>query len=127
MFIKLGNSFNSLEFRLNQYFLNIKEVKEFKPKKITDNLAIEKGLDYFYEIIFYSVLIGVPLLEMVKNQKENEHKTTAVKNKVCIFSNIKVFRNSTIKYLKLNIHNYSLFLLRKISLKINAKIQTKKL
>lgn len=57
-------------------------MKEFKPKKINDNLAIEKGLDYFYEIIFYSVLIGVPLIEMIKTQKESERKVMEVKKKV---------------------------------------------
>lgn len=31
---------------------------------ITDELALDKGIDFFFEIILYSIIIGLPCYEL---------------------------------------------------------------
>lgn len=63
-FIKLGNSYNKGETWLNRKFMKIETQFAYKP--LNDELAIEKGIEFFYEIIFYSLVIGLPLYEMIR-------------------------------------------------------------
>lgn len=39
---------------------------QFAYKPLNDELALEKGIEFFYEIIFYSIVIGLPLYEMMR-------------------------------------------------------------
>ncbi len=44
---------------INRKFLKIQSEFAFKP--LNDELAMEKGIEFFYEIIFYTLVIGLPL------------------------------------------------------------------
>ena len=40
---------------------------DFFVKPFTDDQALEKGIEFFYEILFYCVIIGLPTYELLKN------------------------------------------------------------
>ena len=64
-FIRLGLFSNRMENKINKKVLGNK-VDDFFVKAITDNVAMEKGIEFFYEIVIYSILISFPLYEMHK-------------------------------------------------------------
>lgn len=81
-FIYLGNRFHVIESRINRKLLNISDVSDLKIKKLNSEAALEKGIDYFYEILFYLVLLTVPLIEFAKTQRENEKKVNEINEKI---------------------------------------------
>lgn len=81
-FIYLGNRFHIIESKINRKLLNISDVSDLKIKKLNNEAALEKGIDYFYEILFYVVLLTVPLIEFAKTQRESEKKTNEINEKI---------------------------------------------
>lgn len=80
-FIYFGNKWHIIETRINRRFLNISQT-DFKIKDLSPNDALEKGLEYFYEIIFYSFLIFLPLYEMRKAALDNMRKSKDLNDKL---------------------------------------------
>lgn len=59
MFSSFGNKFNYYEQIINQKFLKIESAYAYKP--LNDDLAIEKGINLFYEILFYALMLAIPI------------------------------------------------------------------
>jgi len=75
-YVEFGNYVNVIESKVNRKFLNISDDIGFKIKPLKDEQALEKGLEYFYEILFYAFLITLPIYEMYKTNKETKTKAT---------------------------------------------------
>lgn len=73
-YIYLGNKYHSWETKLNSQYLKIAN-EGFFVKPLTNDQALEKGVEFFYEIVFYSILIGIPTYEMYKAAKDNQAKS----------------------------------------------------
>ena len=58
IFIKLGNFYHRFDSHINRKFLKINSQFAFKP--LNDELALEKGIEFFYEIMFYLIILGLP-------------------------------------------------------------------
>lgn len=65
-FIKLGNYQNFLEYKINRKFLSLKNKDEVGPRALHDEIALEKGIEFFYELLVYMILILLPTYEIIK-------------------------------------------------------------
>ena len=82
-FITLGNKYHIYETKINRKFLNIdSDTANFRIKNLNDNDALNKGVEFFYEIILYSILIFLPLYEMNKSSNESKEKAVAQNKKM---------------------------------------------
>ena len=52
-FIRLGNQYNMLETKVNKKFLKIEITDDVFIKPLSDDVALDKGVEFFYEIIFH--------------------------------------------------------------------------
>ena len=75
VFQHLGNFYNRQENKINRKFLKISTPDELFVKPLTQDVAIEKGVEFFYEVIFYMILITIPLCEMYKAQVSADEKS----------------------------------------------------
>lgn len=66
-FTDLGNKFNYYEQLINKKFLKIDSAYAYKP--LNEELAIEKGINFFYEILFYVIILAIPMYEMNRGSK----------------------------------------------------------
>ena len=74
-FIRLGNSYNHLETYINRKFLKIDSPDPLFIKPLSEDVALEKGVEFFYEIIAYSVLLILPISELYLAQTSTAKKT----------------------------------------------------
>jgi optic atrophy 3 protein len=71
--IKLGNTTNYYNTLINRkIFGMIKETSTIKP--LTDDKALERGAELISEIIVYTILLTIPIYEMMKSYKSNVSK-----------------------------------------------------
>ena len=61
IFVRLGNSFHRFETKVNRKFLKLETNDDFFVKPLNEDLAVEKGVEFFYEIVIYAILIGLPI------------------------------------------------------------------
>ena len=59
IFIRCGNFYHRWETKINKKFLKIES--NFANKPLNDELALEKGIEFSYELIFYAIVIGLPI------------------------------------------------------------------
>ena len=75
-------------FHLQRLFHEANFVLLFKKRPLVtyfitrDEVALEKGIDFFFEIVFYSIIIGLPLFELYRNQVESDEKSRLQKEKM---------------------------------------------
>ena len=81
-FVSFGNYIHIFESKVNRKFLNISDDIPFKMKTLKDEDALEKGLEYFYEIVFYTFLIILPLFEMYRANKDAKVKSLEISKKL---------------------------------------------
>ena len=72
-FIRLGLFQNRMENRINKSTVGNK-IDDFFIKAITDEIALEKGIEFFWEIFLYSFLIGLPCYEMYTSSQSEKKK-----------------------------------------------------
>ena len=48
------------------------QTKDFFIKPLNKDIAIERGVEFFYESLIYAILIVVPIIEMINSQNESE-------------------------------------------------------
>lgn len=72
-FFRLGNSFNAFETRINRKYLKTADAK-INVKALTESVAVDKGIEFFYEIIFYSIAIGFPTYELIRGARDTKNK-----------------------------------------------------
>ena len=81
-FVFLGNKYHLVETKINRKFLNVSSEFAFRIKPLNDEDAITKGVEFFYEIILYGILILVPLYEMNRGQNEAKEKSKILNNRI---------------------------------------------
>jgi hypothetical protein len=59
VFIFFGRFIQQLEYKANKILLNKPDLAP--PKEFSAEVSIEKGVESFYEIIFYTLAIGLPI------------------------------------------------------------------
>ena len=75
-FIKFGHYYHSFEISLNERFKVDKTSEGLSA--LSNQLALEKGIDFFYEIIIYTLLIFFSLIEVeLLYRKGNERKSVS--------------------------------------------------
>lgn len=55
---------------------------KFSHRPLNENLAVEKGVEFFFELLFYVLVIGVPLYEVRKMYTDAQAKDTAMNEKL---------------------------------------------
>ncbi|CAK67853.1 unnamed protein product (macronuclear) [Paramecium tetraurelia] len=73
-FVFLGNKYHNFETFLNRKSIGIKSQEMFF-KPLTDEAALTKGSDLFADIFVYSCVLGIPLLELYKSQRDATKKS----------------------------------------------------
>jgi hypothetical protein len=79
-FIRLGNFYHRFDSAINRRFLKINSQFAFKP--LSDEIALEKGIEFFYEMLFYCIVIGLPVYELWRGQQESAQKSAEVNKKL---------------------------------------------
>lgn len=74
-FIRMGNHYNRLESIINRKFLKIETPDVLFVKPLSDDVALEKGVEFFYEIVIYIILLSLPLYELYTGHYSNAKKT----------------------------------------------------
>lgn len=115
LFTKLGNFSNKLSLKLNSIVFNQKASDK---NLLSQDKALEKGIEVFSEALIYTILLGIPIIEYYKTSKENKEKEKK--------------KEENLKYLKNHIYvlnNRNLELRNKINLligEINSSIESAK-
>lgn len=63
-FIGLGRRTHILEHWINMHIL--KATLRKQPSRLNETILLEKGIESFYEFIFYGIVLGIPFYEMYK-------------------------------------------------------------
>ena len=61
-----------IENMINTRFRKVKIQRN--PSEISEEKALEKGIETIHEILLYTLIIGVPLYEMYKSSMDSKHK-----------------------------------------------------
>jgi hypothetical protein len=61
-FVMMGNKYHRFENFVNKRYLKMPSSVVLKP--LNENIAVEKGIEFFYEIIFYMIILGFPIYEL---------------------------------------------------------------
>lgn len=81
-FLFLGNRYHKFETYVNRKFLNLSSGDEFFVKPLNDEVAIDKGIEFFYELIFYLIIIALPIYEMNKSHTESAEKSKKLNDRI---------------------------------------------
>jgi len=79
-FVGLGRKYQVFEHWLNHKLLKTSHKKQLTELK--EEILMEKGIEAFYEIFFYSIVIGLPMYELYKGAESAEKKEIKLKAKV---------------------------------------------
>ncbi|CAD8209541.1 unnamed protein product [Paramecium octaurelia] len=73
-FVFLGNKYHNFETFLNRKSIGMKSQEMFF-KPLTDEAALIKGSDLFADIFVYACVLGIPLLELYRSQRDSTKKS----------------------------------------------------
>lgn len=82
--------------RIDSRFMGIeKKHTDFFFKPLNDEIALEKvsnnvkqGVEFFYEIIIYSILITLPMYEMYQSSVDSKEKSKQLQNQMNVIKGI---------------------------------------
>ena len=74
LFIFLGNREYKMDLWMNRKLLNIDDDGDMFVKSLNKDVALEKGIEFFYEILIYSCLILITLIELRKYSNDQDKK-----------------------------------------------------
>ena len=72
-FFKLGVWFHRFETKINRRYLKM-NANNVAVKPISEAQSIDKGIEFFYEILFYSIAIGFPMYEQYRQVTDSKGK-----------------------------------------------------
>lgn len=85
LLIKLGNLQYKVKVKMDKKLMNIRTDDDMFMRGLKPTIALEQGIHFFYESMFYTFVIGAALLESYKivvhnrdNNKKNEAKLTRI-------------------------------------------------
>lgn len=73
-FVILGNKYHRMEVAINKRLMNVKTDTDMFVKPLSPEIALEKGIEFFYEIVIYSLVIGLSVFELYKAQVSADEK-----------------------------------------------------
>ena len=79
-FIMLGNKYHRFQNYINKRYLKVASDFAFKP--LNDSLALQKGIQFFYEIIFYSIVLGFPIYQLYLASVQSKEKATHLNDRL---------------------------------------------
>ncbi|CAD8150818.1 unnamed protein product [Paramecium pentaurelia] len=75
-YVRLGNFQHKWDQKIDSKFMGIdKKSSDFFFKPMNDEVALEKGVEFFYEILIYALLITLPTYEMYSAQQDSKKKS----------------------------------------------------
>jgi TRAP-type uncharacterized transport system fused permease subunit len=80
IFIWLGRKYHQSETFVNYRIL--KTSRRSQPLLLKEEAALEKGIEAFYEFLFYFIVFGIPLYELYKAQIASEQKEETLNKKL---------------------------------------------
>lgn len=72
-FFKLGVWFHRFETKINRRYLKM-NANNTTVKPISEAQSIDKGIEFFYEILFYSIAIGFPMYQLYRQVTDSKGK-----------------------------------------------------
>lgn len=72
--VLLGNRQHRMEVWMNRKLMGLKTDSDMFTKPLSPEIALEKGIEFFYEIFFYSIIIGIAGYELYFAHKSSEEK-----------------------------------------------------
>lgn len=81
-FIWLGRNWHRLETKINRANLNIRTDKELFIQEISEEVAIGKGIETFYEILLYVILFALPIYEIIRSSRESSAKSNVLNDRL---------------------------------------------
>lgn len=81
-FMALGNYYNIMETKINKKFLKINTADEIFIKPLSEDVAVEKGVEFFYEVLLYGIMISLPLYEMWSAQESANKKAKELSDRL---------------------------------------------
>jgi hypothetical protein len=79
-FILMGNFYHRYDSAINRRFLKVES--SFAHKPLSEELALEKGIEFTYEILFYCIVIGLPFYEIWRAAEESAEKSAEIDRKL---------------------------------------------
>lgn len=79
-FVGLGRRYQVFEHWLNHRLLKTAHKKQLTELK--EEVLLEKGVEAFYELFLYSIIIGLPMYELYKSAESAEKKEIKLKEKI---------------------------------------------
>ncbi len=76
-FIYIGNREYRMDQWMNRKLINDQLVERVAVKPLNDDLALEKGIEFFYEFLVYFIIISVTVMEL--NKAANQSKAGTLK------------------------------------------------
>lgn len=71
-FVRVGRRYHAFEHWLNHKILKTTHKKQLTELK--EEILLEKGIEGFFEVVFYSIVFGIPLYELHKSTISAEKK-----------------------------------------------------
>ena len=75
--INLGNRVDQFNVYINRKIVGLKQENY---KKLSDEKALERGAEFFSEVLVYSILISLPVIEYVRQTKLNKKNENTKKD-----------------------------------------------
>lgn len=72
-------------YQIFEHWLNHRLLKTAHKKQLTElkeEILLEKGVEAFYELFLYSIIIGLPMYELYKSAESTEKKEKKLKEKI---------------------------------------------
>jgi len=76
----LGEWFHQTSHRITRKYLRVVNPQEAKP--LSEPEAVERGIEFFYELLFYSIAIGFPTYEIWRNVHDTALKTAKTNKRI---------------------------------------------
>lgn len=73
-FVWCGNKAHRVNVYVNRRLLKL-ESTTYKVQDLSENAALELGVESFYEVIIYACILGLPIIEIYRAYAEGEEKS----------------------------------------------------
>lgn len=73
-FLWWGNRAHRVNVMINRKFLKL-DTKEYKVQELSESAALELGVETFYEVLIYTLILGLPLIEIYRAYIDGEEKS----------------------------------------------------
>ncbi len=111
--IYIGQSYNYFNVKLNRKLFGLSKADVIKP--LSNEKAIEKGAEFLSEFLIYSIIIIIPIIELIKNNNASkeleflrQEKVKKMKNEIEILEQKNENLRKRLNEIKLKIEEMNL-------------------